>query len=169
MEYRLVYDLTYQTMSFISLIPLIPLFIISAYLWGVIRWMKAKPKQDFYDKQMLTTPVLLWFLALYASISFGIPDIQNQLKTRNMYFNHEYYVVEGEIENFVPMPVGGHAHESFTVKGIEFEYSDFDLSYHGFRNTSSHGGPITKNGQQVKLAYITDTGKNIILRIEMRP
>ena len=53
-------------------------------------------------------------------------------------------VVEGRVENFHPMPAEGHDTERFTVRGIEFNYSDFIVST-GFNNTASHGGPIQEN------------------------
>src|SRR4029450_8617064 len=55
-------------------------------------------------------------------------------------------LVEGPIENFRPMPYGGHAQESFTVAGVSFKYSDYDLSTCGFRNTSSPRGPRAQQG-----------------------
>jgi len=64
----------------------------------------------------------------------------------------EYYVVEGPVEQFDPMPKEGHKRESFTVNDVLFEYSDYELSP-GFNNTSSHGGPII-NGLQVRISYI---------------
>jgi hypothetical protein len=75
--------------------------------------------------------------------------------------NKEYKVVEGEIENFHPMPYGGR-----DVNGVYFEYSDFMLMY-GFSNTSSHGGPLKNNGQYVRL-YITVDDENRILKTELR-
>jgi len=65
--------------------------------------------------------------------------------------------VEGAVDNFVPMPYGGHANESFTVKGVTFSYSDFDGEA-GFNNTSSHGGPI-RQGLPVRVWYV---GKEIV-------
>jgi hypothetical protein len=70
-------------------------------------------------------------------------------------------IVEGSVENFVPMPYGGHAYESFDVSGHHFSYSDYVLSA-GFHNASSHGGPI-KAGLRVRLSYLG----NDILRVEV--
>ena len=71
-------------------------------------------------------------------------------------------VVEGPIEHFVPMPYGGHAEESFTVKGVKFEYSDFNDSKPGFNKSESHGGPIHKD-MWVRLKY----HEGSILQIEV--
>jgi hypothetical protein len=68
------------------------------------------------------------------------------------------------VENFVPMPHGGHAEESFSVSGIPFRYSDFQMT-DGFNQTSSHGGPI-KNDSYVRICY--DPSGNVILRLEIR-
>jgi hypothetical protein len=67
------------------------------------------------------------------------------------------------------MPYGGHKQESFTLNGIEFNYSDFSSSYYGFHNSASHGAPIKENGQEVRIGYITrDSGNNTILKIELK-
>jgi hypothetical protein len=65
--------------------------------------------------------------------------------------NETYKEVEGIVENFDPMPYSGHKMESFTVKGVKFEYSDFVVSA-GFNNTKSHGGPIDI-GKYVRIRY----------------
>ena len=69
--------------------------------------------------------------------------------------------VEGHVEQFVPMPHGGNAMESFTVQGKRFEYSDYVVTA-GFNNTASHGGPI-REGRSVRVTYVDDT----IVRLEI--
>ena len=71
-------------------------------------------------------------------------------------------VVEGTVENFRPMPHHGHSVESFTVNGVRFSYSDFDISKPGFNNTESHGGPIHA-GMRVRVHYRGES----ILKIEV--
>ncbi len=71
-------------------------------------------------------------------------------------------IVEGPVENFVPMPYAGHAMESFTVGGVRFSYSDYVVTA-GFNNTSSHGGPIHA-GRFVRIAHVGDD----IVRVEVR-
>lgn len=73
-------------------------------------------------------------------------------------------VVEGPVENFVPMPYGGHANESFSVGGVRFAYSDYIVT-DGFNNTASHGGPIRADSY-VRICY--DGRDNAILRLEIR-
>ena len=73
----------------------------------------------------------------------------------------KYQVGEGRVENFVPMPVSGHAMESFSVGGVDFSYSDYSVTA-GFNKTSSHGGPI-RTGLPVGISYVD----NEILRLEV--
>ena len=89
------------------------------------------------------------------------------LKTVGAYQRGQYEIVEGYVENFVPMPPGGHARESFEINGVYFEYSDYNITS-GYRNTKSHGGVITGNGQYLKIGYIyyNETYGNIIVYIE---
>jgi hypothetical protein len=70
-------------------------------------------------------------------------------------------VIEGVITDFRPMPYTGHAMESFVVRGVRFEYSDYVITA-GFNNTSSHGGPI-REGLPVKIWH----RGNEILRLDI--
>jgi len=72
-----------------------------------------------------------------------------------------YQVVEGEVEEFDPMPWEGHKDESFVVAGHRYSYSDYDGSA-GFNRTSSHGGPI-RQGLRVRIADID----GVIARLEI--
>ncbi len=77
--------------------------------------------------------------------------------------NNEFTVVEGNIEDYKPMPSHEHGKESFTVGGVFFQYSDYDnLSNGGFVQTASHGGPI-RPGLHVRISYHQDR----ILKVEV--
>ena len=88
-------------------------------------------------------------------------------KTVGAYQRGTYEIVEGYVEDFVPMPYEGHANESFQINGIPFSYSDFVITP-GYRNAKSHGGVITGNGQYLRVGYIyfNETYGNIIVYIE---
>ena len=62
------------------------------------------------------------------------------------------------------MPYAGHASESFSVSGVDFRYSDFNVT-DAFNNAASHGGPINANSY-VRICY--DPQDNAILRLEIR-
>jgi len=59
--------------------------------------------------------------------------------------------VSGLVENFRPIPPRDHGNESFSVKGIYFEYSPAEINF-GFDKPQSHGGPIYE-GRYVRIQY----------------
>jgi len=83
-------------------------------------------------------------------------------------------LVEGVVEDFHPAPYEGHQDESFSVGGVRFAYSDYVITG-GFRQSSSHGGPIHQ-GLVVRIRYIpsgsTDlSGRptNLIVKLDTCP
>ncbi|MEE2733508.1 MAG: hypothetical protein VYA55_21990 [Pseudomonadota bacterium] len=98
---------------------------------------------------------IVWTLGAGIGIGF------EQSSLRDKYAAGNFNVIEGKVENFDPMPAEGHKMESFTVKGVKFEYSDFMVTP-GFHNAASRGGPI-KEGLPVRISYIGNT----ILKLEV--
>ena len=95
---------------------------------------------------------------------FLIPSMLGEyLKTKSVYDKKQYQLIEGKIENYHPMPEGGHDSEKFTVNGVEFQYSDFDVSDYGYNNAASHGG-VARQGLKVKIGYFNNGNKNVILK-----
>lgn len=90
--------------------------------------------------------------------------------TLDVYFQHQGLVhalrkgsvVEGDVQDFVPMPFEGHANEHFCVKSTCFFYSDF-IDTGAFNNTASHGGPV-RNGLKMRVTY----WRNSILKLEIQ-
>jgi hypothetical protein len=103
------------------------------------------------------------FAILWTVITFSATYSQH-LRHKSLAQENGCRVVEGPVEQFVPMPYGGHAVESFSVSGISFRYSDFIVT-DGFNNTASHGGPI-RGDSYVRICY--DPIGNVILRLEIR-
>lgn len=64
----------------------------------------------------------------------------------------DFQVTAGVVRNMKPMPYEGHSQETFIVANVMFRYSDYDILRGGFRNTSSHGGPI-REGLNVRIAH----------------
>ena len=85
---------------------------------------------------------------------------------KKSYHNNDYSVVEGVIENFIPMKIEGHSQESFIVNEIEFSYNRSNPTY-GYHLPKIDGGHITGNGQYVKISYITYNSQNIIIKLEL--
>jgi len=77
-------------------------------------------------------------------------------------------VVEGAVENFHPMPPGGHDSERFYVAGVHFEYSHWAMTQ-GFNQDVTVGGPL-RNGLYVRIHYVRfgTPPENVIVRLELR-
>ena len=77
-------------------------------------------------------------------------------------------IVEGNVEQFVPMPPGGHADEQFVVDGVPFYYSGFAWRP-GLHLPRAKGGPV-EPGRYVRICYRRDLAYgNVILRVEGVP
>ena len=80
--------------------------------------------------------------------------------------NNSAMVVEGRVADFHPMPLSGHANETFTVGDVHFAYSDYEVSP-GFNQSRSHGGPVGE-GLQVRIRYTGPKRRATILKLEVR-
>ena len=76
------------------------------------------------------------------------------------YQNGSAKLVEGVVENFVPLPPEGHALESFEVNGKRFEYSKFVVT-EGFNGVVDSGSGL-RDGLRVRVWYVGGT----IVRLE---
>src|SRR5260221_3336043 len=93
---------------------------------------------------------ILGFAVLWTALAFSgtyFAHLQHQALVRE----GRCRIVEGPVENFVPMPFSGHPEESFDVSGVPFKYSEYAVT-DAFNNTSSHGGPINKESY-VRICY----------------
>jgi hypothetical protein len=105
-----------------------------------------------------------WFIAVFG----GIWTILVYQSTVGRYFEGchalrqgKASLIEGSVEDFIPMPYQGHAEEHMTVGGVRFSYSDYTMTS-CFKKTSSHGGPI-RAGLYVRIHYL----ENCILKLEV--
>lgn len=164
MDYTLVFDVTEKGLDYFFFMPLLFIFVgLGVSFFNIKFNLSTSPKKKF----AIVFGFIFSGFALIMSLAIIPSELSTRAKTKKILENKEYKIVEGEIENFNPMPHSGHAMESFTVKDVYFEYSDYVIQY-GFNQTASHGGPIQRNGQWVRLSYITAEGDNIILRIERK-
>jgi hypothetical protein len=103
---------------------------------------------------------LFWFVTIAGTRYYSIRSSQKA------FLNKEYLIVEGQVENYRPMPEQGHASEEFDVKNVHFKFSDYELGSLGYNNSASHGGVI-KEGLYVRIAYMPIDFINPILRLEI--
>ncbi|MBQ4348295.1 MAG: hypothetical protein IJC79_01595 [Clostridia bacterium] len=162
------YSLNYENI-FLSLIPLV---VGVGFLTNSILKIRSKERSKAWDgfvesffkfAGLIIGPLgICIFIMVILGISIEHRDYQEMLKS------NEVYVVEGYVEKYHPMPYEGHDTEHFEIDGVYFEYSDY-IIMNGYNISASHGGVITRNGQHLKIKYVTnefgDLIENIILYI----
>jgi hypothetical protein len=80
------------------------------------------------DAQGAGPPSLfLGFAIIWTGTTFFV-TFNGYLKDRAALISGKANYVEGTVDNLVPMPYQGHARESFEVKGIRFNYSDYETT-----------------------------------------
>ncbi|WP_294956763.1 hypothetical protein [uncultured Flavobacterium sp.] len=114
-------------------------------------------KFKIYLIQYISVLIFMLFLIMFGSKYYN---------TYNLY-NNSLFETEGFVTNFHAMPSGGHDSERFTVNGVKFQFSDFDISNFGYNNVKSNGGAINAN-KYVRISYIKVNNSNQILKLEVR-
>ena len=76
-----------------------------------------------------------WIVVAFVGTYHDYLQLSDALRSGN------FEVVEGKVDDFVPLPANGRGRERFNVHGHHYEYSDNNVVA-GFNNTQSHGGPI---------------------------
>jgi len=93
----------------------------------------------------------------YANYESTYPEYERLKKAAA---NGQGKVVEGKVEKFHPMPIGGHDTEHFEINGERFAYSDYSYTG-GYNRTASRGGTI-REGLSLRITHVD----NIIVKIE---
>jgi len=158
MDYEVVFEISKSGLG-------ISMFALPGFLFiaiGIVMYKFPKWFARNWSERWARGFATFWlgFSVIWTVFSFGGTFI-SQSSARDTYESGNYKMVEGVVENFDPMPASGHKMESFTVKGVKFEYSDFVVTP-GFNNAASQGGPI-RGGFPVRISY---TG-NTILKLEV--
>jgi energy-coupling factor transporter transmembrane protein EcfT len=140
------------------------LFFLPFFIFGLIvvysLYIQGKERKSKFSLVPLIIFLVIWILLTVGY--FTLQKNTELIKLKELFTNGNYEIVEGTVNNFDPMPYGGHKQETFDVNGIKFSYSDYGttVGYRDtFRNTRSHGGPIYA-GVYVKIYYIHDENFN---------
>lgn len=150
MKIKYIYDSSYLDISILDLYDLIILIVVILIGFNLAR---ASIKAKNYIIVFVSTFILMTSYGMYEKYSY-INKIRDSIN------NQSYSIVDGEVDNLVIMPKGGHALESFTINDVLFE-----ISYTGnypesktlyYTLTKNRNGPIQRNGQKVKIYYIED-------------
>ena len=158
--YKLVFesnlDLSYfNTVNIIGIVFSILVFLV---LWQYHKYKKIK-------KFMFILLVIFIIVHIDGIIDF----YQTKKKISDAFKNKSFNIVEGYVENFHAMSKGGHDIEKFDVNGTHFEIL-YTGNYSGTKTlfytlTKNRNGYIQNNGDKVKIYYITDNGKNKIIKM----
>ena len=160
---RVLYEVS-SKYEFLFFIPYVVMFLIAIFLF--IRY-KLNDNENLHNNKVFKRFMRGFvYLAIFSILGlFGQIHMYNKIV--KAYEQGNYQIVEGYVENFDPMPYGGHKQESFDINGVSFSYSDFSVRP-GYHNAKSHGGVITGNGQHLKIGYVfyNSAEGNVIVYIE---
>lgn len=153
MDYVTVFDAAnapYRNLSFV--LPGLALTSVGAVMVFRPAWLDRLRFRPSPAKRWFRP--FAWFYFLFAiawTLFAGTAVLSDAINAKTAMQHHDCQMVEGQVENFHPMPASGHDTERFSVNGVEFSYSDYIVTA-GFNNTSSHGGPI-REGLPVRICY----------------
>ena len=156
MAYRTVFDVA--QVGFQWWIPLL-IFIFAAMFAGIGWAIRTSSDRGSVTKGLMFQ--LVGGAGVLLAFVFLVSMYVEYYNGRKALATHTYSVAEGEVTDFVPMPPGGHAIESFAVNGTHFEYGS------GWGSTtfnSEWNKGFIHNGVQARISYV---GKDII-RVEVR-
>jgi len=148
---KILYEVTYRV-DYELAIPFIILLVSSCIFIGEIKAIRFEKTTKGHGVKLFigSCGILVGLFACGVVVTSQIDMYQNIVVA---YEDEQYKTVEGYVEDFVPMPAEGHAHETFQINGIEFDYSD-NTALQGYNNTRVFGGVVTGNGQHLKVRYI---------------
>lgn len=155
-------------------------------LWGSIVWVLIVGIVAFCLWKFLAFPswkdgrlgllakivfTALSIFATYLTIQFAYSGIDYWLSINQNYQTYvkgECLTVEGQVEDFHPMPQDLHDTEHFTVCGVYFYYDDSNSKLY-YSKCAKDGGVISKNGINVKIWYIANEegASSQIMRIDV--
>jgi hypothetical protein len=116
-------------------------------------------------KKLIIGGAFIAMSILFISIFLG-SQIRGISKAKQIMEKGLFKVIEGNLENYHPMPKEGHDNESFDIGGVHFDYGDFQIKF-GYSNAASLGGVI-RPGNYYRITYYEEPYNNAIIRIEMQ-
>jgi hypothetical protein len=135
------------------------MFICAAMFVGVGSALRSSSDKNFVSKgaffQVGGAVVVLAALVFFTSMYWQYRNV------KKVFADHSYSISEGVVQDFIPMPPGGHSTESFVVSGVRFEYGS------GWGSTtfnSEWNKGFIHDGVDTRITYI---GKDII-RVEVK-
>ncbi len=169
MDYRLVYDVTttWPPLWF----PAFGLIFVAlgALLWRSrhapwVGWNTRWPYRTSPQARALFAGAMLGFSLLWTTTA-AIQTLWSHASAVQAVRIGRTSIVVGKVEDFHPMPSGGHGSERFRVGDVHFAYSD-DAVTSAFHHTTARGGPM-KPDLYVRIHYTGLLRDATILRLEI--
>lgn len=160
---NVLYEATFK-FDLVLLIPVVMMIFILFFPKILKATSKEKYTRISYKVVKIFCACAFSFVFILSAIA-GLSQIYMYKNVVGAYKSGDYKIVEGYVENFIPMPYEGHSDESFEINGVKFAYSDYAIQS-GYNNAKSHGGVIEGDGQHLKIGYVFHNNQNIIVYIE---
>ena len=161
MNYEVIYDVEKDAFPMASLVCIVIAIAVFSIAGKSIWSMIVQKEKDFWE--MFLVIVLIFFAGLFCKMAYT--SYINQIGTyvgihAELYFNGEYEVVEGEIQDFY----SDRQDESFTVNNIRFHYRK-DIPILGYFWNSEDR--LAGNGQYVRVTYVEEGNLLYIVKLEI--
>lgn len=122
---------------------------LTVLILTLISWFylmaKGRPLKNKMRIGLFILISFIWTMIIWIGSMRHYLDAKEALETGSV------EEVSGIVEDFSPIPPGDHGKESFSVKGVHFEFSPAEINF-GFDQPVSHGGPAFE-GRYVKIEY----------------
>ena len=139
-------------------------FVVHNIKYNTTISQETNHKQVIIERVVSICGLCIVCLVFIITLTTTIIDYCN---VQSIYNDGEFMIVEGEVEDFVPMKLDGHSSESFSLNGVKFSYSR-SIPINGYHLAKVDGGYIKENGQIIRIHYINYNGDNLILKLEIK-
>jgi len=131
------------------------LFLLFSIVLFIVIWKYR------FAKIFLSFPVSIFFASIIFSLIGTLPSYYEGIECQNALASGNFKVVEGPINEFHPMPRGGHAYEILKIGEKTFSYSKYEGHWCGF-NRRNQDDYFPQLGDYLRIFYIEDR----IIKIE---
>lgn len=172
-DYKTVYETGKFGLDFHILLTCIVFIVLFAiFIFVVVHNIKFNitVNQETNHKQVVTERVISIICLCVICIVFLITLSNTFLDYSNVkkiYNDGKFTIIEGKVEDFIPMKLDGHSSESFSVNGVKFSYNR-SAPTNGYHLTKVDGGYIKENDQEIRIHYVNYNGTNLILKLEIK-
>ena len=145
MEYRSIFDVIQNGVHWLT--PFV--IVVAAALFLLIGWVLRQSGERNASARGLIFQAV-GGIGVLGALVFLASAVAEYREASKLIADHRCSVIEGEVSNFIPMPPGGHAVESFRINGVAFSYgSGWGSTYF---NSEWNGG-LLHDGVHARVTY----------------